>query len=256
MVSERRPRGSFEILPAIEESFGAKRQYSRLLNQFLRQIAASYRRSVIPALQTHRRFTSDEEAWFIALEAEADTFEQDVLLGVGGIIASEIQSHTREFVLIVQQSLSVDLAAVVRNEDLDDFLRDAVSRNAALIKSLRQDAIKDIRRIIFDAKISGRGVAAIAREIRDRFNVHASRAQLIAEDQINKLNADLNRIRQQQAGVTRYSWRTSRDERVRTLHRSLDNTIYRWGERTGAEAGLPPGQPVRCRCSARAVVTF
>mgnify|MGYP000156213867 CR=1 FL=1 len=73
---------------------------------------------------------------------------------------------------------------------------------------------------------------------------------------VGKFNADLNRIRHEQAGVTEYEWMTSRDERVRARHRKLHGTVYTYGKPTGAESGLPPGQPIRCRCVARAVVRF
>ena len=98
------------------------------------------------------------------------------------------------------------------------------------------------------------------RDLRARlkadFGIADKRAALIAQDQTAKLNSDLNRIRQEQAGVTSYEWRTSRDERVRERHRKLDGTVYKWGEPTGAEEGLPPGKPIRCRCVALGVVDF
>jgi SPP1 gp7 family putative phage head morphogenesis protein len=83
-----------------------------------------------------------------------------------------------------------------------------------------------------------------------------NRAKLIARDQTAKLNSDLNRFRQDQAGVDKYVWRTSQDERVRARHRGLEGKVYEWGEPTGAEDGLPPGQPIQCRCVAQGVVEF
>ena len=44
------------------------------------------------------------------------------------------------------------------------------------------------------------------------------------------------------------------DSRVRPLHQRLNGKIYEWGKPTGAEHGLPSGQPVRCRCRAKAVL--
>lgn len=252
----KKRRGTEIVLPAVHERLGVKRQYERLLNRMLRQMAKNYRESVLPALNFQRSLTIDEESWFTRLETDADATEAEILAIVGGILTVESLNHTKKFILSVDKSLGVDLAAIVRNEDLGAYLRDAVARNAALIKSLKQDAVKDIRRLVFQAKIDGRSAKSLSKEIAERFEVHANRAKLIAEDQINKLTADLNRLRQAQAGVKTYRWQTSRDERVRPRHRNLHRTEYRWGEPTGAEGGLPPGQPVRCRCSARAVIEF
>jgi uncharacterized protein with gpF-like domain len=43
---------------------------------------------------------------------------------------------------------------------------------------------------------------------------------------------------------------------VGPLHRSLDGKVYEYGKPTGAEQGLPPGQPINCRCVARGIVEF
>ena len=53
-----------------------------------------------------------------------------------------------------------------------------------------------------------------------------------------------------------YVWRTSKDERVRPRHQHIDGIAYEYGKPTGAEQGLPPGQPIQCRCIAQAIVTF
>ena len=59
-----------------------------------------------------------------------------------------------------------------------------------------------------------------------------------------------------QAGIEKYTWRTSQDELVRPRHARLEGNVYRYGEPTGAEDGLPPGQPIQCRCVAQAIVSF
>ena len=40
----------------------------------------------------------------------------------------------------------------------------------------------------------------------------------LTRDQTQKMNANLNEIRQRDLGVTQYIWRTSEDERVRITH--------------------------------------
>lgn len=238
------------------------RQYKAAVYRFLRGIAKEYRDSVLPSLRWHRKMAfdsqiqNDEESWFISLEQQADGLEYALNSSVVAIMAVEAERHTHRWVTEAKKALSVDLSAVVRNEDLSDFLKDAATRNASLIKSLRTNTIADIRRLVIEAKISGQSIKQLTAEIQARLKVARSRAELIATDQLNKLTADLNQIRQQQAGIDEYSWQDSRDERVRERHRNLRNKRYKWGEPTGAEGGLPPGKPVRCRCTAKAVVTF
>lgn len=264
LAPKKRPKGTELVLRHIEPALGPKRQYVTELNKLLRGIAAAYRSSVLPALKNYRRFANDserqavvdDETWFISLESQVDQIEVGVNAAVVGLMALEANRHTKAFIKSARAALGVDLNVVIRNEDLEEYLRDAAARNAALIKSLRGDAIKDIRLMVLNAKRNGISAKKLGADIQARFKIHQNRAKLIAEDQLNKLTGDLNRIRQTQAGIKEYTWRTSSDERVRRLHRRLNGLRYRWGQATGAEGGLPPGQPIRCRCSAVAVVVF
>jgi SPP1 gp7 family putative phage head morphogenesis protein len=155
-----------------------------------------------------------------------------------------------------KRSLGIDLKAVVRQEDLDDYMRAATARNTSLITSLGDDVVKRVEQTVYSNSIAGNSATTLRKALQEQFGITDRRAKLIARDQTSKFNADLNKIRQQQAGVTSYSWMTAHDERVRPLHRSLDGKTYKWGEATGAEQGLPPGQPILCRCVARGIVEF
>lgn len=76
-------------------------------------------------------------------------------------------------------------------------------------------------------------------------------AKLVAHDQINKLNADLNQTRQRAAGITKYTWTTQGDDRVRPSHRALNGQVFDW-QNPPPEG--PPGTPINCRCFAVPVV--
>ena len=53
-------------------------------------------------------------------------------------------------------------------------------------------------------------------------------------------------------GVTEYIWRSSDDERVRSLHREYDDRRFSWGQ---PPDGGYPGEAHNCRCFAEPVVT-
>jgi SPP1 gp7 family putative phage head morphogenesis protein len=104
---------------------------------------------------------------------------------------------------------------------------------------------------------------------RPATTVTEERARVIARDQVGKLNGQLTELRQRQAGVTTYYWRTSRDERVREAHDVLEGMLCRWDDPTvysddggatwkprsaiGAFEGQPGGE-FQCRCSAESNV--
>ena len=155
-----------------------------------------------------------------------------------------------------RRAFGIDLSSVVREEDLEGYLEQAALRNAALIRGMADDLLKRVAQETTSALINGESVAQLQKRLRHQLEVSDSRARLIARDQTSKLTSDLNRIRHEQAGIEKYIWRTSMDERVRARHAKLEGKVYKYGEPTGAEQGLPPGQPIQCRCTAQGVVEF
>lgn len=172
------------------------------------------------------------------------------------MISLEGKRHTAQWTKDAKSVMKVDLAAAIREEDLTDYLEQASVRYASLINGLSDDTIKAVAQATTNAVINGHSEKVFREKLSAVMSASDSRMRLIAADQIGKLTGDLNEIRHRQAGIEDYIWRTSQDERVRPRHRHLDGMRYKYGEPTGAEEGLPPGRPIRCRCSAQAVVEW
>lgn len=152
--------------------------------------------------------------------------------------------------------LGIDLAAeppAVKRQ-LERWRRE----NVSLIKSIVVELHDDVRRTVREAAREGRRVEELAGDLRERFGVQASRAELIARDQTLKANADLTMVRHKEAGIERYVWSTSRDERVRPMHSALEGRIFRYDEPPPItnEAGdrNRPGEDYQCRCVAVAIL--
>jgi SPP1 gp7 family putative phage head morphogenesis protein len=123
--------------------------------------------------------------------------------------------------------------------------------NVALIKSVASDFFGDLEKRLVAGLRSGQRWEALADEIEERYGVTESRAKLVARDQVGKLYGDLNRTRQTQLGVSKYRWRTMRDNRVRDGHELREGEEYSWDE--PPEDGHP-GEPINCRCNAEPVL--
>lgn len=104
--------------------------------------------------------------------------------------------------------------------------------NTKLITSLRDDSIERVRTQVLAAFRAGKRWEVLRNEILSDINPEIgnvkARANLIARDQISKLNGQLTMLRQAELGLGRYVWRTSLDERVRATHRALEGRIFRW----------------------------
>lgn len=130
--------------------------------------------------------------------------------------------------------------------------------NVGLIKSIPDRYFQEIEDSVNRGVRAGRRHEDIAKDIRAKYSVSKKRAALIARDQVSKFNGDLTHARQTDLGVTRYRWRTSKDERVRKGHRRLEGLIQRWSkppvvdQKSGRQAH--PGGDFQCRCTAEPII--
>ena len=251
-------------LPVIQPTLSSEMDYLKALRSLLRQVAAETRESIIPAYRVELEqkraqaaFTGDvDRTQFQGLVQLTEALVRQSEGTVRSILDLEAARHTKNFVASAKRAIGIDISAMVSQEDLTDYMAAAVARNVSLIKSLADDTIKAIEQTVYRNAIAGNSVKTLQAELIEAFRISENRAKLIARDQIGKFNSDLNQQRQTDAGVEEYEWMTSHDERVRSRHRPLDGKRYKWGEATGAEGGLAPGQPIRCRCVARGIVVF
>lgn len=150
----------------------------------------------------------------------------------------------------VKAALGVDLLGTDRA--LQTHVEGFVTENVALIKDVPLRIVRDIELLVSRAVASGTRWEDIAADLEKRFGYGADRAKLIARDQVGKLYGQLNAQRQRALGVTRFTWRTVHDERVRDEHQALDGQVFEYAN-PPAE-GLP-GEPIQCRCTAEPIFT-
>lgn len=254
MVKNRRPGTSAQV-PIIPVPLGLERSILAQLRRVEQEVARGIRDLIIPKYQ--QKLTTDaDEASFDALRLLVGAMVRAASEQVAQLLKLEGARHTRAWMAAARRAFSIDLSSVVRDEDLEGYLEQAALRNAALIRGMSDDLLKRVAQETTTALINGESVAQLQKRLKHQLEVADSRARLIARDQTSKLTSDLNRIRHEQAGIEKYAWRTSQDERVRPRHARLEGNVYRYGEPTGAEEGLPPGQPIQCRCVAQAIVEF
>lgn len=259
-----KPKGTRVTLPSIAAPLAVELQYLVILRKMLSAMAAEVRMSVIATYSAERayqrrqaRLLGDaDESWFARLRALTASLVGNVTRQVNALLRLEAQKHDANFMAIAKKALGIDLKGLVHEEDLEEYLRTAAARNAGLITNLSEQTISRIQQTVYSHTLAGGSVGDLRTKLKADFGLSDTRAKLIARDQTSKFNADLTRVRQQQAGIDRYTWQTSHDERVRPRHQKIDGTEYKWGEPTGAEDGLPPGQPIQCRCTARAIIVF
>lgn len=128
---------------------------------------------------------------------------------------------------------------------LDSEMSAFAAENVNLISSLSGDFFQDVQDKTLRAIGEGQRWEDIADEIKESYGVSQSRANLIARDQVGKLQGQLTQLRQEDIGISKYIWRTAGDGRVRESHRDNANKIFAWSD---PPATGNPGEDYQCRC--------
>jgi SPP1 gp7 family putative phage head morphogenesis protein len=170
-------------------------------------------------------------------------------------LAKQIESNTeRGFQAQMATVLGVTAFTVSRSERLRElFIHD----NTRLIKSLPSELVDKIEAAVIRATRQGSTVRVLEKELREKLALTKQRAQLIARDQVSKYSGELTRHHQAAAGINKYRWETSRDERVRPEHRKLDGQVFSWDKPpVSAKNGgrYHPRAGFNCRCDAIPVI--
>lgn len=231
-------------LAIIEHTKAGERGYRAAMRRLVRTIAGVLR--LTPTVEDLNRLAGEARALSAMASAAA-------IGEVGGILRAEEAAHRAKFIASVRKTIGIDLGRVVTETGIAPQFDMIVKRNVSLITNLSDDAANRVEQAVSRAVLNGSSASRLSEELREQIGIVGRRADLIARDQIATAVSDLNQIRQTEAGIARYEWSTSLDERVRPEHEALHGKVFRW-DQPGPDGGLHPGQPVNCRCVARAIL--
>lgn len=203
------------------------------------------------ALSQVTRDTAEGDLRTALLSIDADS--QRVLLSVEAMVAQWLAEfstrHARTFASRVKSSTRIDPWPYIDLTASADDIAFFQSEITSLIKNIGEQARKDVASTVWRSVIDRVPARKVGKDIAERLQVARSRANFIASDQANKVNAKLTQIRQEEAGFNKFQWETAKDLKVRPEHAALQGRVFEW--RKPPPAGLP-GTPPRCRCTGAA----
>jgi SPP1 gp7 family putative phage head morphogenesis protein len=127
------------------------------------------------------------------------------------------------------------------------ILKGWVFENTSLVTNMNAEQLGKLETLFLRALRDGSRSAQIQADVAAVVDGNINRARLIARDQIGKLNGQLDRQKQTEAGLDSYIWRGSLDERERPEHVAREGDVFKWSQ---PPPDGHPGQAVQCRCSA------
>ncbi len=224
---------------ALRASRRAEARYVRDLRDIMRKVHAGY----VAALKL-RHDVKAHDATLNGVDGRMVRYLREVVPPAFDRMAGEVNKANAK---ATKALVGVPLAGASVAPHVQRF-RD---QNIALMENAGRVYAKQVREVLEDPENFGIRVEDLAAKIQERGDVSESRAELIARDQTLKLNGQLNQVRQTNAGVERYTWSTSHDERVRPEHAELDGQVFDWS--SPPEPGHP-GEDFQCRCVALPVI--
>jgi len=266
-------------LSKLSAPLGIERDYQKRIRGLLNRVKEIVRKEIVSSLAV---IMSEAEAMRPTLDGYrfddisdkvADLFTATRIGIASEITDYEIAQMTQatalevsawnktQITLVMKQALGIEL---FQGEPwLAQELKSFSIANANLIKSNNSVFINQVENTVFEGMRRGLRHEEIAKQILgagkdelgkvSNFKNAKNRANLIGRDQINKLNGKLTELRQINAGVKRYIWRTVGDNRVRDKHAALEGVTMTWEK--GGPGGIHPGDEIQCRCYAEPVIS-
>ena len=177
------------------------------------------------------------------------SFEQ-VALAIKATAEQVNRFNYQQFQSVVSSATN-GLKVVKPEPMLSDLVKEWARENVALIKSIPEQQAENVRKIIEQSAQESISQADLIKKIKKAGKLTKDRAELIAQDQVGKLNGQLMQMRQQNIGVKQYRWRGTLDSRERDSHLKREGKIFSWDN---PPSDGHPGKAIRCRCWASMIL--
>lgn len=156
----------------------------------------------------------------------------------------------RQFQRQMKAGLGVEVPTLDR--DVPTMIERFVERNVSRVEALEAKTLGDIERLVLDA-LDGRITAdELAAQIAERFDIAERAARNLAGNQLNRLSAQVRRVRHLEIGIRAFRWKNSPDHIrrgvVREAHKVKHDRIFPY---EGSRApSFFPGEEPHCGCTA------
>lgn len=138
----------------------------------------------------------------------------------------------------------------------NDVMQSIVGENVSLIRSIAQEHLTQVEGLVMRSVQKGGDMGELRVELQARYGITKRRASLIARDQNHKATAALNRVRQEELGITEAIWLHSHGGRhPRPEHLAFDGHRYEVSKGAFLEGKWTwPGVEINCRCVSRSIL--
>lgn len=255
-----------KILRPIHPNAGINAEYRARLDRLISEMQRSYvyflraqyratppelAQDASPARELQKRLADLGARWQARYDSAAPKLARWFTMAV------ERRSKTRMMKILKEAGVAVNFKMT---KAMRDVLQATMAENVSLIKSIASQYHTQVEGLVMRSVTAGRDLSSMTDELQSRYGVTLRRAKLIAKDQNDKATASMNRVRQQEAGITEAVWLHSHGgNEPRPTH--LKNSGNRYNVTEGwfdpdpkVRRYIQPGELINCRCVSRPVV--
>lgn len=242
---------------AVAPSYAAGRAYNAELQKMIREMSKEINRFVMPEVRADNPLAAQRALDAIKKKWTGPGQEMWTDELARRFTNQAVNAGRRGF---ARSAPGVGVNLYGETPEINEYIEVSSKANASLIESISSRHLEDVEIMVTSNMRSGVRSSEIAKQLSEKYGVTKARAKFIARDQTAKINADITKKRQQQAGFEFFKWIDSDDERVRDRHERIANAdvgyghgVYRWDDLPLSDSGqrISPGQDYQCRCTAR-----
>lgn len=239
-------------------------QYNQTLQRIINAVKKDIDSQLLPAINAAApEYVAD--AWGMDIQGVIDTLLAKWTSRPFRRLAERLASsfvRTTLNTIDRQQKRSFGIDVLQDSPEIRATMEAAAIQNANLIKSIPERYLNNVANSVLTNMRTGLLPREVAKQIENEYGVTQRRARFIARDQTAKVNGELTKQRQLDAGYLYFKWLDGDDERVRASHRAIAEAdvgygkgVYRWDDLPTNERGerIQPGSDFNCRCSSRPV---
>lgn len=137
-----------------------------------------------------------------------------------------------------------------------DVMNATINQQVGLIKSIPQKYLTQVEGDVMRSVQTGRDLATLTNDLQEQYGVTRRRAAFIARDQNNKATASMNRVRQQDLGITEAIWlHSGGGKEPRPEHVAFSGKRYEIEKGAFLEGVWTwPGVEINCRCVSKSII--
>lgn len=153
----------------------------------------------------------------------------------------------------VRSSLSsIGVPFAPTTHQYDQLLEQYTNNQNRNIRNWNSQQTRRLREMVYRNAQAGLSLPQLQQSIMAEWSVSANKAKFWSRQETSLLLSKYSEVRYREAGISRYRWSTSLDERVRSDHAHLHGKIFFFDSppvvdrKTGRRAH--PGEDFNCRC--------